>query len=365
MEGRPFLGLLTPGSARRPAEGAKRPITLLLGRLLRPRSTGAGRRARLATRFGGGPGPGLLRALVAASILLAAAPSAAAPPPVEEVAPGVFVRVGVHEDMSAGNEGAIANAGFVIGEEAVAVIDPGGSVAAGRALREAIGERTDLPVTHVVNTHMHPDHVFGNAAFRGAGPGGADPLFVGHRRLARALASRAEHYLAANRALLGDALADGIEIVLPDAAVEDEATIELGNRPLRLRAWPTAHTDNDLTVLDEATDTLFAGDLLFAEHLPALDGSLLGWIDVMDALAAVPARRVVPGHGPASMPWPEALGPQRAYLTGLRDALRAEIARGADLAEAVEAVPVPEGWERAAAFHRRNATAGFAELEWE
>ena len=303
-------------------------------------------------------------ALLLGALLAAAA--AAEPAAVEEVAPGVFVRVGKHEEMSAENGGVIANGGFVVGGEAVAVIDPGGSVAAGEALLEAIRARTDLPVAFVVDTHMHPDHVFGNAAFRGAGPAGADPEFVGHRNLARALASRAEHYLATNRPLLGDALIDRVEIVLPDMTVEDEATLDLGGRTLALKAWPTAHTDNDLTVLDEATGTLFAGDLLFAEHLPALDGSLLGWLAVMDDLAAVPAKRVVPGHGPASMPWPEAMGPQRRYLTDLATALREQIAQGADLAEAVEAVPPPtEGWARVDAFHRRNATAGFAGLEWE
>ena len=322
-----------------------------------------------------GPGAGLpcawfgrsaWRACAAAMLTVAAAlPLAAEPLAVEEVAPGVFVHAGVHEEMSAENLGAIANAGFVVGDEAVAVIDPGGSVAAGRALRGAIRARTERPVAYVIATHMHPDHVFGAAAFRGAGPGGVDPAFVGHRRLARALASRAEHYLAANRPLLGARLIDEVEIVLPDREVETQATLDLGDRPLLLRVWPTAHTDNDLTVLDEMTGTLFAGDLLFSEHLPALDGSLLGWLAVEEDLAAIPAERVVPGHGPASMPWPEALEAQRDYLTGLRDALRAEIARGADIAEAVEAVPPPAGWRRVDAFHRRNATAGFAELEWE
>ena len=296
----------------------------------------------------------------------AAARAAGEGPPAEEVASGVFVRTGLHEAMAADNLGIVANGGFVVGEEAVAVIDPGGSVAAGEALLADLRARTALPVSHVIATHMHPDHVFGLAAFRGAGPDGANPTFVGHRALARALASRAEHYVAANREGLGDALSDAVEIVLPDMAVEDRATLDLGGRTLDLRAWPTAHTDNDLTVLDEATGTLFAGDLLFAGHLPALDGSLLGWLEVHDALAAIPARRVVPGHGPASMPWPEALEPQRRYLEDLAAALRAEIAAGAGMAEAVEAVPQPaDGWERVDAFHRRNATAGFAELEWE
>ncbi len=325
-----------------------------------PRASGTAARRASAGRS-------VRRVCAAAALALAAAPPplAAETLPVEEVAPGVFVHAGLIEDMSPENRGEIANAGFVVGEDAVAVIDPGGSVAAGRALLDAIRARTDLPVAYVIDTHMHPDHVFGNAAFRGTGPGGADPAFVGHRRLAPALASRADYYLAANRPLLGDALADEVEIVLPDVEVEARATLDLGERPLALRAWPTAHTDNDLTVLDLATGTLFAGDLLFAGHLPAIDGSLLGWLDVEEDLAAVPAERAVPGHGPASMPWPEALGPQRGYLTGLRDALRAQIAEGADIAEAVEAVPPPEGWQRVDAFHRRNATAGFAELEWE
>jgi glyoxylase-like metal-dependent hydrolase (beta-lactamase superfamily II) len=149
--------------------------------------------------------------------------------------------------------------------------------------------------------------------------------------------------------------------------VEDELRLDLGGRILVLTAWPAAHTDNDLTVYDEATGTLFAGDLVFLDHVPALDGSLPGWLEALDRLAAIPAERVVPGHGPAAAPWPDALAPERRYLSTLAADVRALIAAGAPISEApAKAAQGERGqWRLFDEFHARNVTAAFAELEWE
>ncbi|MGQ7793448.1 quinoprotein relay system zinc metallohydrolase 2 [Faunimonas sp. B44] len=299
---------------------------------------------------------------LSASLLLAAPAWSAEPLALEPIAPGVFVHAGAVDLMSEANAGAIANVGFIVGGEAVAVVDTGGSVAEGRALLAAIRSVTDLPVRYVINTHMHPDHVFGNAAFEEE-----RPQFVGHAKLPRALSARGEHYLRANAALLGPDLTAEIRIVPPDLLVEDRTELDLGGRVIELRAWPTAHTDNDLTVLDRTTGTLFAGDLVFLQHVPSIDGSIKGWLSAVDELAAVPAARVVPGHGPASAPWPAALDDERRYFEAVARDVRAAIAAGSTLQSALGAGAEEERprWELFGAFHARNVTAAFAELEWE
>lgn len=297
-----------------------------------------------------------LPALRAHAALLAQQPLAVA-----EVAPGIHVSQGVHAEATADNLGAIANIAFVVGGAAVAVLDSGGCALWGQRLREAIRAVTPLPVRYLINSHVHPDHVFGNAAFL------ADaPEIIGHAKLPAALSARGAFYLHKVKEALGPLAAD-TEVVPPTRTVADQREIDLGGRLLRLDAHPTAHTDNDLSVFDLATGTLLPADLLFMQRTPAIDGSLKGWLAVIAKLRRIPATRVVPGHGPPVADWPVALDAQDRYLQRLRDDIRAVLKAGGTMEQAVDSAGRAEqgNWRLFDDYNPRNVVTAFAELEWE
>jgi quinoprotein relay system zinc metallohydrolase 2 len=284
------------------------------------------------------------------------------PMDVAEIAPGVFVHHGEVALTDAENGGDIANIGFVIGDSAVAVIDAGGSRAVGESLYGAIRARTDLPIRWLVLTHMHPDHVFGAEVFAEAGA-----TVVGHSRLPAALANRAANYTDALTREAGPVAAMASRIMLPDDTVETARSLDLGGRELLLEAWPTAHTDNDLTVFDTVSGTWWMGDLVFDGHTPAVDGSALGWIGLLDRLSARSAARIVPGHGRPSLSWPQGAEATRDYLVGLVEDTRAALAAGDSLGQAAERIgaDLQGQWQLFDDFNARNATTVYHELEWE
>jgi quinoprotein relay system zinc metallohydrolase 2 len=285
----------------------------------------------------------------------------AAPPlAMEPVADGIFFRRGVDEDASRANEGGIANIGFVVGKSGVAVFDPGGSLLDGQRLRAAVRRATALPIRYVILSHGHPDHVFGAAAFE------ADHAkVVGHQRLPGVLAARGEYYRKRLAAAVGRERAG--TVVMPTVLVRDRTELDLGGRKLVLTAHPVAHTDNDLTALDSRTGTLLASDLLFVRRVPSLDGSLRGWIAVLAALKAEPARRAVPGHGPTGVDWPGASADLERYLGVLLNETRDAIRKGIPIEEAVNVVGRSERdrWVLFDDYHGGNVTQAFKELEWE
>lgn len=282
--------------------------------------------------------------------------------PFAEIAPGTFVHMGKVSEPNFENLGDVSNIGFIIGQNSVAVIDTGSARWMGEAIWRSVRAHTDKPISHVILTHMHPDHVLGAAPLAESGA-----QVVGHASLERALADRQANYRESLNRLIGPGAFLGTGVAPVDLPVENNRQIDLGGRILDLRAWPTAHTGSDLTVLDTSSGTLFTGDLVFHRHTPALDGRLMGWRSVLEDLIALKVTQVVPGHGGPVLQWPEGAEDMRRYLNVLEDDTRASIDAGLRLGDAVEHIASEEAerWELFEAYNPRNATVAFTELEWE
>jgi len=280
-----------------------------------------------------------------------------------EVAPGIFVHQGKHFDVDESYQGDICNIGFIIGKDSVAVIDTGGSQVVGESLKASIREKTSLPIKYVINTHVHLDHIYGNAAFN-------DPntKFVGHSKLPKAMQFRKEFYETLNLRYLKIPLEKSIQIPPSILVKENESKIfDLGERKIKVNAYSPAHTDNDVTITDIRTGTLWAGDLLFIERTPVIDGDIHGFIDVLDQLISLDINLVIPGHGKPTKNWQEAFKKSKDYFITLRDDIRHSISEDQGLRKAIETVAKSESkkWELFDVQNARNINQVYPKLEWE
>lgn len=284
---------------------------------------------------------------------------------VTEIADNVYLHQGAMAQISPENQGRIANLSFVVGDS-VAVIDAGGSRSEGEALYAAIRRVTYRPISHVILTHMHPDHILGAEVFSEAGAS-----IVADARLPEAVARRAQTWMQSIPAQIGATAFLGTRFVPIDQKVTQPVTLSLGSTQLTVTPQRVAHTDSDMTVMDSESATLFAGDLIFRGLTPSIDGTLSGWLDWIAAGPPDPVPAlIVPGHGPVATDWQDAVAPQQHYLQALADTTRKAVRGGMALSQAIPAItsmmkPFSEGWADFNGTTARNAATAFSQLEWE
>lgn len=230
------------------------------------------------------------------------------------------------------NGGNIVNVAFIVTDAGVVLIDTGISRRYGEALRAAIARVTDKPIALVINTHHHPDHVFGNQAF-------ADVPIAALAHTRELLAEQGPAFADNMYRLLGDWMR-GTELVLPSETLEPGVR-EIGGHRLQLLAF-SGHTGADLAILDQTTGVLFAADLVFYQRAlttpqtPGLDV----WLSDLAELEKLPYTLLVPGHGPVAT-GREPFAQMRDYLGWLDGLLREAVAAGRDMNEAMQS-PIPE-----------------------
>lgn len=279
----------------------------------------------------------------------------------QHVVDGIYVHQGVHVPFDHPQGDDIANIGFIIGDKCIAIIDTGGSVDIGQKLLTSIRAISQLPICYVINTHVHFDHILGNAAFLNE-----TTQFVGHNQLGHAIEQSRDFFLQRFAAYLGDAPKEE-SIIAPQLTVNDSIELDLGNRIIRLTAYPIAHSYTDLTVFDSRSKTLWAGDLIFRERVPVIDGKLKDWLKVLQEIETLQVQILIPGHGSISKVWSQAYAAQQGYLEMLLSETREAIATGSLLEEAMDSIGRQDQrqWLLYDQHHKGNVTKAFTELEWE
>lgn len=207
----------------------------------------------------------------------------------------VYSYVGV-KDASPANSFA-ANAGIVIGRDAVLVVDTLISAKEGERFLADIRKVTNKPIKYVVNTHGHLDHAFGNCVFARLGA-----IVISHTA-DRAMLERIGADTLKNIGNFGLKPEDmvGTEIVYPVISFSDRMQIDLGGETVELIRVAPSHTEGSVVVHIPSKKLLFAGDILFTDFHPYMaDGDINGWSKTIDALLLMDVERIIPGHGPLS-----------------------------------------------------------------
>lgn len=256
-----------------------------------------------------------------------------------QVSPTAWYVQGLSAAGSSANQNFISNAGFVVTSAGVVVIDALGSPALATRLLAEIAKVTPLPVTHVIVTHYHADHIYGLQVFQAQGA-----RVVAHRAALNYLNSdTARQRMAVSRQDLAPWVNDDTRLVPADLWLDGPHELLLGGTRIQIRPLGPAHTPEDLAVYLPQDKVLYAGDLVFRGRLPFVgQADSRRWIAALDALLAFGASVMVPGHGALSTTAQQDMQLTRDYLVYLR----AVMAQAASNLEPFEQAYAAADWSR-------------------
>ncbi len=261
-----------------------------------------------------------LRAALRVAACLATA-NALAVPAIEplRVAPDVYYVQGIPALGSRENQNFISNAGFVVTRDSVVMIDALGSPAAAERMVAEIRKITPKPISHVILTHYHADHIYGLQVFKALGA-----QIVAHS-LGKAYlnSDTARLRLEASRKDLSPWIDETTRLVPADVWLDGRTEMTIGGTRFVIQPAGPAHTPEDLAIYLPQQKVMFAGDIVFRNRIPYVGtADSRHWIASLDTLLSLDVRIIVPGHGPASDEPKQDLQQTRDYLVFLRAAMK-------------------------------------------
>ena len=296
----------------------------------------------------------MVAALCSASLLLALnAPALAqeGPPMVAtQVSPSGWYVQGQSALGSPANQNFISNAGFIVTAQGVVVVDALGSPQLAQRLLGEIRKVTAQPVTHVIVTHYHADHIYGLQTFKAAGA-----RIIAHSAAREYLNSEtARLRLQASRQELAPWIDSDTHLVQADEWLDADKELSIGAVRLVLKHVGPSHTPEDMVVFLPQEKLLYAGDLVFRARIPFVgQADSRQWIKALDALLEFDTRVIVPGHGPLSTAAREDMQLTRDYLLHLRTTM-GSAARNMDPFEEAYAAADWSRFEKLPLFHVAN-----------
>jgi glyoxylase-like metal-dependent hydrolase (beta-lactamase superfamily II) len=217
---------------------------------------------------------------------------------------------------SSANRNFISNAGFVITPAGVVVVDALGSPALAQELIALIRQRTPLPITHVLVTHYHADHIYGLQAFEGA------QIWAHEAGKAYLNSDTAQLRLAASREEMFPWVDEQTRLVNATRWLSSRTELVVGGVAFVLAPLGPAHTPEDLVVHVPSEGVLFSGDLVFRGRIPFVGhANSRHWLQALQTMLGFEAHTVVPGHGPASHQARQDMQLTYDYLAYLRQSM--------------------------------------------
>lgn len=264
---------------------------------------------------------------------------------------------GYSEVMNKRNNGNISNSCFVNVGTSYLVIDSGSTFLYAAQAYAKIKQIQNLPISYVVNTHVHDDHWLGNSYYKTL-----------NAKIIASLAFKKlpiKEVTRMQRRISKDAY-EKTEQILPTYFVEDEKTLNLNGTKVILKSVNyKAHTHSDLYIYIPSEKIVFVGDLVFNDRIPSIrDGELSGWIDVLGEIRSLDAQYIIGGHG--KLISRQSIDMTYNYLSELRESVSKLLENGVDLVDVVKIVDMSayKNVNLYDSMHRQNVETAYRMLEW-